>query len=281
AEGVKEIISNNYVLNKVIFHGFSGLGFILGIALLFFSPLENGLPIRARYPFNTTIPPWQQIAFGVETCTVLGGLLSIVAMDSLTTLKCSLITTLFNVLNANFENCTSRNENTDKFCEGYERKLNNKFHRRYKTCIQFHQRLVSMTNDYNRIYSSSMFVQMLSSTSMICLTGFQAVVVGGQSSDIFKFGVYLSAAVSQLFYACWIGNELSYASTVVDRSLWLSDWHYENLQSILQTFTLSMTFSRQPLVLKAGVFYVLSLQTFIVIIKRSYSAFTLLNNMDV
>lgn len=34
-----------------------------------------------------------------------------------------------------------------------------------------------MTNDYNETYSSSMFVQMLSSTSIICLTGFQAVVV--------------------------------------------------------------------------------------------------------
>lgn len=81
-----------------------------------------------------------------------------------------------------------------------------------------------------------MLVQMISSTSIICLTGFQAVVVrylldediiawlacimidfhrskqvGGQSSNIMKYGIYLSAAMSQLFYICWLGNELGYA----------------------------------------------------------------------
>ena len=58
-----------------------------------------------------------------------------------------------------------------------ERKSNNTFLRRYKTCLRFHQRLISMCNDYNKLFSMSMFVQMLSSTSIICLTGFQAVVV--------------------------------------------------------------------------------------------------------
>ncbi|XP_076544416.1 odorant receptor Or1-like [Osmia lignaria lignaria] len=125
-----------------------------------------------------------------------------------------------------------------------------------------------------------MFVQMLSSTSIICLTGFQAVVVGGQSSDILKFGVYLSAAVSQLLYICWIGNELSYSSSVLDRGQWLSDWHHEHLPDVVRMFTLSTMFTRQSITLKAGVFYVLSLETFIAIVRRSYSVYTLLNNMQ-
>lgn len=114
------------------------------------------------------------------------------------------------------------------------KKLNNRFLYRYKTCFQFYQRLVCMTNDYNKLFSLSMFIQMLSSTSIICLSGFQAVVVrhdgrmywsdrdrfasfvqvGGQSSDVMKFGIYLSAAISQLLYICWIGNELNYAVRV-------------------------------------------------------------------
>ncbi|CAK9833950.1 Odorant receptor Or1 [Anthophora retusa] len=298
-ESIKVIINRYHVLNKVIFHGFSMLGCILGIALLFFSPMETGLPIRAKYPFNTTVSPWREIGFIVETSAVSGGLLGIIAMDSVTVIVCSLITALFDILNAIFEKCTSETDMSnvhinsssltpcriDEICNmntntrTKNKKQDDTFLRRYKICLQFHQRLVFMTNDYNRIYSSSMFVQMLSSTSIICLTGFQAVVVGGQSSDIMKFGIYLSAAVSQLLYICWIGNELSYASSVTERSQWLSGWNQENLTDIVKIFTLSVMFTRKLVTLKAGVFYILSLETFIVIVRRSYSVFTLLNNM--
>ncbi|CAK9807010.1 Odorant receptor Or1 [Anthophora plagiata] len=281
-ESIKVIINKYHILNKVAFYGFSMLGCILGIALLFFSPMETGLPIRAKYPFNTTMSPWRDIGFVVETSAVSGGLLGIIAMDSVTVLVCSLIIALFDILNATFEKCTS--ETTDEICNmntirTKNKKQDNTFLRRYKICLQFHQRLVFMSNDYNRIYSSSMFVQILSSTSIICLTGFQAVVVGGQSSDIMKFGIYLSAAISQLLYICWIGNELSYASSVTERSQWLSGWNHENLTDIVKIFTLSVMFTRKLIILKAGVFYILSLETFIMIVRRSYSVFTLLNNM--
>ncbi|XP_076763174.1 putative odorant receptor 92a [Xylocopa sonorina] len=287
---VREIIKTYQAYNKVIFYGFNVLGVVLGVALLFFSPVENDLPIRAQYPFDTAISPWHEIGFGIETFAVCGGLLGIIAMDSITVTMCSFITALFYIVNVNFENCTSETpRDADKISEKYRcdnvvyngKKSNNTFLYRYKTYLRLHQRLVSVTNDYNKTYSSSMFVQMLSSTSMICLTGFQAVVVGGQSSDIMKFGIYLTAAISQLLYVCWIGNELNYSSSVLDRSLWLSGWHHERLTNIAQVFTLSTMSSRQSITLKAGVFYVLSLQTFITIIRRSYSIFTLLNNMHV
>ncbi|XP_017799420.1 PREDICTED: uncharacterized protein LOC108580221 [Habropoda laboriosa] len=178
----KYIINRYYKFNKVVFYGFSMLGCVLGIALLFFSPLQNGLPIRAKYPFNTTISPFREIGLAVETFAVSGGLLSIVAMDNITAMMCSQITAQFDMLNVLFEKCTSQveNKNTDEIFKTETNRINkthdNTFLRRYKTCLQFHQRLISITKDYNRIYSSSMFVQMISSTSIICLTGFQAVV---------------------------------------------------------------------------------------------------------
>ncbi|OAD56061.1 Odorant receptor Or1 [Eufriesea mexicana] len=270
-ECVRDLIAKYQMRNKVIFYGFNALGFILASILLFFTPMEDGLPIRAKCPFNTTMSPWYEISFFVETCAISGSLLGIVAMDSLTIAICSLVTVLFDVLNINFENCTSedredmideeRDRGNDKRHDG--KKRNKTFLHRYKTCLQFHQRLVSMIKDYNRIYSSSMFVQMLSSTLIICLTSFQAVVVGGQSSDILKFGIFLSAAVSQLLYICWIGNELHYSCSMLDKSQWLSGWHHERLTNIGQMFMLSTMFVKQSITLKASVFYVLSLETFI------------------
>ncbi|XP_076621628.1 odorant receptor 82a-like [Colletes latitarsis] len=284
-EHIRGIAKKYYIRNNVIFRGFSVLGFFLAIALLLFSPMETGLPIRAKYPVNTTISPWREIGIAVDTVTISVGLLAIVAMDAMTSLVCSLIIMQFDILYVNFENCKRRTTDIVSNERNYDdvgyakKKADYDFVRRYKTCLRFHQRLVTMANDYNKTYSSSMFVQMLSSTSIICLTGFQAVVVGGQNSDIIKFGMYLSAALSQLLYICWIGNELSFSSSMLDRSQWLSDWHHEHLPDIMLLFSLATMFTRQSMQLKAGAFYILSLETFIAIIRRSYSIFTLLNNM--
>ncbi|XP_043515454.1 odorant receptor 85c-like isoform X1 [Frieseomelitta varia] len=261
----------------MIFSGFSALAFTLAVVLLLFSPMENGLPIRAQYPFNTTASPSHEIGFTIETCAISGALLGLLGIDSISSVICVLLTQLFHMLNVNFENCTNEtNENAAKFYDEHistnirydKRKSNNTFLHRYKTCLRFHQRLIPMCNDYNKLFSMSMFVQMLSSTSIICLTGFQAVVVGGQNSDIIKFGIYLSAGISQLFYICWIGNELSYMSSTLDRSQWLSGWHNECLTNIVQIFTLSTMFTRQSITLKASVFLVLSLETFITVRTR-------------
>ncbi|XP_050474651.1 uncharacterized protein LOC126865797 [Bombus huntii] len=279
-EYIKEIIEKHQVQSKMIFYGFTALGSILGTALLFFSPMEDGLLIRAKYPFNTTISPWHEISLVIETCAVFGGLLGIIGIDSFVLMICTLLTVLFDMLNVNFENCGI--ETKEHTVESYDerihanirfnrKKLNNRFLYRYKTCFQFYQRLVCMTNDYNKLFNLSMFIQMLSSTSIICLSGFQAVVVGGQSSDVMKFGIYLSAAISQLLYICWIGNELNYASWTLDRSQWLSGWNNERLTNIVKMFTLSTMFTRRSITLKASVFYVLSLETFITVRRRRQS----------
>lgn len=208
-ESVKEIIDKYYTRNKVMFYGFCVIGGCLGFALLCFTPMEDGLPIRAKYPLNTTISPWREISFFVETCAVSGGLLGIIVMDSMTTFKCSLITMLLDALNVNFENChdgtveqvrgTKRRKEflfltfvikffvtfvsypqttIDVYTDGDKKKRDkNRFLDRYERCLRFHQRLVIISKDYNNIYNLSMFVQMLSSTTIICLTGFQAVVV--------------------------------------------------------------------------------------------------------
>lgn len=113
---MKKIIDKYHTRNKVMFFGFCVIGACLGFALLCFTPMENGLPIRAKYPLNTTVSPWHEVSFFVETCAVSGGLLGIIVMDSMTTFKCSLITMLLDALSVNFENCngeTKRVSNLD------------------------------------------------------------------------------------------------------------------------------------------------------------------------
>lgn len=190
-----------------MFYGFSVLGFFLVIALLFFVPGENGeLPIRARYPYDTTVYPWHEIGFFVEACSVSVGIIAIIGIDSLVTNLCILFLVQLEILNAHFKSCgsyeiangiergnssaTDRNtyevsSTAETSCgkDNYDRDaIRRSFAERFGRSIRNHQRLLAIINNFNEIFSVSMFVQMISSTLVICLTGFQAALVSRDKS---------------------------------------------------------------------------------------------------
>lgn len=180
------------------------------IALLFFVPVENGeLPVRAQYPFDTTVYPWHGIGFFVEACAISVGLTAIIGIDSLITNLCNLFLVQLEILNAHFKSCGSdrtlngindKRDNSDatgrNACYGVSfgvetscgkdnydpDEIRRGFAERFGRSIRNHQRLLAIIDDFNEIFSVGMFVQMLSSTTMICLTGFQAALVSRDKS---------------------------------------------------------------------------------------------------
>lgn len=203
--GEDKILDKYLLLCRVTFYGFSTLAFFLVIALLFLVPVEDGeLPVRARYPFDTTKYPWHMIGFFVEACTISVGLTAIIGMDSLHTNLCNLFLVQLGILSEHFESCGSNGiDKRDDLDARYEisstvEKRNNRerdnydpdgirrggdgFIKRFRRSIRNHQRLLAIIDDFNEVFSAGMFVQMLSSTSMICLTGFQAALVSRDKS---------------------------------------------------------------------------------------------------
>jgi len=182
------------------------------IALLFFVPVENGeLPVRAQYPFDTTVYPWHGIGFFVEACAISVGLTAIIGIDGLITNLCNLFLVQLEILNAHFKSCGSdgtlndiiindKRDNSDAIgrnaCYGVSSgvetscgkdnydpdEIRRGFVERFGRSIRNHQRLLAIIDDFNKIFSAGMFVQMLSSTTMICLTGFQAALVSRDKS---------------------------------------------------------------------------------------------------
>lgn len=57
-------------------------------------------------------------------------------------------------------------------------------------------------------------------------------------------------------------------SLTLDKSQWFSGWHNERLAGVARIFTLSTVFTRKSIILRASAFYVLSLETFIVVRRR-------------
>lgn len=60
----------------------------------------------------------------------------------------------------------------------------------------------------NRLYGAMHLCQLIASTSIICLTAFEAVLALSDPSVCLKFLVYMTAALFQLLFWCWLGNEI-------------------------------------------------------------------------
>lgn len=178
--------------DKIPFYSFCSLGYLLVIALIFVTPTEDGsLPIRARYPFDVKKSPGHEIGFAVEAFSIFFGVTAILAIDTIIVSICNLILLQLEILSMNFQYCSTTSEmgrsierNDDNIIDEdrsimIEKKGSrcNRFEILFERYIRHHQRLVSMIDDLNDLFNSSMLIQMFSSTSMICLTGFQAIVV--------------------------------------------------------------------------------------------------------
>ncbi|CAD6241286.1 GSCOCT00002618001.2-RA-CDS [Cotesia congregata] len=294
--GVKEILETNKFYEDLGFTFFVTLGGFLVIALIFFVPTEDGaLPIRALYPFNTTVSPMHELAFTLQIYAVSYGLMAILMMDTVGLGIMRWLHVQCIILAANYKNCRLDNQSTYLKCQEnsdvirtfstfdeQDKEITGStdcFVARFRRCIKNHQRLLYTIDELNACFSSSMLMQLFASFSMICLTGFQAVLGATTKTSLMKFVLYLGAAFSQLLYWCWFGNELLYERMTLLSSQWMSGWENELGSNIQPLLIVSMIQTMRPLELHAGPFFTMSMETFISIIKSSYSFFALLTTM--
>nr|ARN17892.1 odorant receptor 19 [Cephus cinctus] len=277
------------IRERVTILGFSCLGCVLVIALIFFVPRETGeLPIRCWYPFDTTVTPMHQIVFGIQSFAVAVGMIAIIGMDNTVFVLCGRVLFQLEILAANFQSCSldinasggrsETNPHKDFTCFRHTIDCGG-FFERYRKCVMHHQYLILLVDEVNDVFGSSMFSQLLSSSLIICLTGFQSLLVVGHGTNFLKFAIYLGAAFSQLLYWCCLGNELSHQSSLLLESQWKSGWEMQPAKKVLHPMVFSMMRSNKKLELKASNFFIMSTETFITILSKSYSIFALLNNM--
>nr|AXM05134.1 odorant receptor [Campoletis chlorideae] len=305
---VVELVKNFVLYEKTTVYFLSCLGGFLVVAVVLFVPTENGsMPIRAKYPFDSTIQPMHEIAFFIQASAVTTTIVAIMAMDTIVIGFCRFTHLQLKVLASNYTNC--RNSSSERGCLELPKdnlatsffrpdedfvirsfvpfdpeEINepeDNFTKRFRTCVKHHQRLIKIVDDINELFGSSMLVQLCASSSMICLTGFQAVLGAKESENLMKFAVYLGAAFSQLLCWCWFGNKLIYQSDSLATSQWFSGWEDENdISPVAVLIIVSLIRTRRSMSLTAGSFYTMSMETFIAILKSSYSFFALLTTVN-
>nr|AQN78445.1 olfactory receptor 43 [Meteorus pulchricornis] len=305
---ISNILRANTFYENIGFTFFSSMGAILMIALIFFVPRKDGeLPMRAAYPIDITTPPTFQLAFVAQLYAVAYGVAAILLMDTIGLGFMRWINVQLIILSHNYRNCEPKSfqendghsntfinsaqllENRRKskismdingdpkitstivlFPTSELDNVHKDFVSRFKQCVMNHQRLIGIVEDINNIFSTSMLMQLFASFTMICLTGFQAVLGVEEKSSLMKFVIYLGAALTQLLYWCWYGNELFYQTQSLLIAQWMSGWENQLNSASKILIVMSMSRTMQPLELKAGVFFTMSMETFIAVISIEF-----------
>ncbi|KPI95260.1 Odorant receptor Or1 [Papilio xuthus] len=143
-------------------------------------------------------------------------------------------------------------------------------------CIKQHQGVVSFTKLVEDAFHTFLFFQLIGSVGLICMSALRISVVDWRSLQFASIVTYLLVMISQLFVSCWCGHELTATSEDLHTVLYKCAWYEQDVKFKRALYFVMMRMSR-PIVLKAGHYVTLSRQTFVSILRMSYSYFAVLN----
>nr|ALD51380.1 odorant receptor 84 [Locusta migratoria] len=151
-------------------------------------------------------------------------------------------------------------------------------YRRLVHCILFHQQIIQSVHEMESLLSPSVLTQFATSTLVICFTAF-AVTTSTKKQEMPAYATYLATMFYELFMYCWYGNELLEQSDRLRLSAYSSAWpdaggHFQHSLCIV------LSRAQRPVCLTAAKLYKLSRETFLVLLKGSYTYFALLHQMN-
>ncbi|XP_072764787.1 odorant receptor Or2 [Anoplolepis gracilipes] len=234
------------------------------------------LPMEGWYPYNVTKTPAFEITAGHQGIAIIIACFHNVALDTLitgliTVACCQLAILERNIISIDNEKNIQSDNDKSFLAEG--KVLS---YQQLKKCVMHSNMIFYFTREIQNIFSSIIFFQFLSNCMIICLIAFNvsqmkvyipAVLIG--------LVTYMCCMTYQIFIFCWHGNELHLHSIRIVTAAYSSNW-LSNTEEFKRSLQIIMMRAHRPFILTAGNIMLLSLNTFVEIIRMSYSIFTVL-----
>ncbi|CAH0400352.1 unnamed protein product [Chilo suppressalis] len=144
-------------------------------------------------------------------------------------------------------------------------------------CVKHHEALYAFTKLSEDAYHSYLFFQISGNVGIFCMTALRLTVVEWKSVQFFSMATYLYVMMGELFVCSWSGHELTSTSEMLHTAMYDCPWYEQDVRFKRDLCFAMMRMSR-PLVFRTGHYVSLSRQTFIAILRTSYSYFAVLVN---
>ncbi|XP_012149241.1 odorant receptor Or1 isoform X2 [Megachile rotundata] len=289
--GKYEKIVRHYTWQGVFHHiAYQSFG-LMAVISWGVTPVLNLLTQRSKelsmegwYPYNTSSTPAFEITSSYQAVAIFLCCINNVAIDTLITGLITIACCQLAILSSNIAslNCAENtepigiNNNTD--LEISTSKNYNKLYEDLKSCVEHSNMIFDFSKQIQDTFGTVIFLQFLVNCIIICLIAFNIA----QMKDYIPYVLcgmlmYMCCMTYQIFIYCWHGNELYLHSMNVTFSAYANNWWY-NSKDFKQAICIIMVRVQQPLILTAGNVMQLSLQTFVRILRMSYSIFTVLQS---
>ncbi|XP_011308084.1 odorant receptor Or1-like [Fopius arisanus] len=146
-------------------------------------------------------------------------------------------------------------------------------------CIKSHVAIFRLFDKINSIFSSLIFIQYSVSSIIICSSVLLLSHIPVSSSKFQLIMMYMLCMLSQIFIWCAAGNEATLEGQSIARAIYNTEWYYltDNMKKKLEFM---MFRSMKPIIFVSYHIVVLSLQSFCVLLKTSYTAYTMLQQFS-
>ncbi|XP_052861053.1 odorant receptor 56a [Anopheles cruzii] len=143
-------------------------------------------------------------------------------------------------------------------------------------CVKRQSRLVAFTKELEQLTRAAVFLDFVLFSVLLCALLFEASMTTS-GVQIFIDICYITTMTTILFLYYWHANEINVCADGLAMAAYESDWYRYDRRTnkLLQIFIM---YSNRPLKMRAF-FISMSLDTFIGILRASYSYFTLLKQM--
>ncbi|XP_076284737.1 odorant receptor Or1-like [Lasioglossum baleicum] len=250
---------------------FGTCGVIIWITSLIRDPKNRALAFRAWIPYDYSSPTLYTITYAHQAVSVFIGSFMNVAFDTLFSGLMFCIYSQLEILGHRLRNINRDQKESAKQCVRhhiflFECKIN-----KYSDTILNDCRLVEKVNKGFRVV---LFIQFLSSMVLICFI-FYRIVKMGIASKTLETLVYAFCMLMQIFYYCWYGNEVKLKSLEIPVFIMNSNWVSldETTKKILLMIMIRSTF---PMQFTSGHIVSMNLDSFMTVLKTSYSAYNVL-----
>ncbi|CAK1589775.1 unnamed protein product [Parnassius mnemosyne] len=270
---LNNIINTLNIFNVIMIVTFSSCPLVLMlIEYLKTKEFELMLPFLVVYPFNSyDIRYWPFVYMHQfwSGCVVM---LDTYSADYLLFTFCTYIRIHFRLLQYDMGNIIPGLGNNTAISFRDE-----VFKNKFVNLVKRHQMCIRSVYLLEAIYTKSILYNFLSSSILICLTGFNVVAIEDMAL-IFTFLIFLSTCLLQVYLLCFFGDMLMQSSTAVCDAAYNCSW-YSADAVIGKSMLIVLTRAQKPCKLTAMGFADVNLMAFTSILRNSWSCFCLLNTM--
>nr|UTN00972.1 odorant receptor [Semanotus bifasciatus] len=160
----------------------------------------------------------------------------------------------------------------DAGCESTELAL--KLEGKLKFCVKYHITIINYTNQVFAAFNLMLIVHVTLTSLIFGVLGYQIATVEIFTEKL-RYFMHLGGWIALLFLTCYYGQLILDESTTVANAAYQSKW-YNGPTYLRKNICLIIMRSQKPLKLRAASIGVISLETFVSVIKTAYSYFALL-----